>query len=230
MTRHVQTSSSRRSLFVALLLAGFLLFAFAPTVSAQTETTAPPATDPPTETTGAPDDGGDETDETDDGDGNEKLLIALLIGGALVGGVALIASLLSRGGNSAPAAPAAAAPVAPAPPSPKRQLLGNIQWLHDQLSLELLTGSADQASQRWASERGRTDNMSIQAQQIAAGGGGAAWQQLASSVSGLSAALDTAINLRADDQADPTIVSESVAVVNRKRSDLLRSIGSASQY
>jgi hypothetical protein len=121
----------------------------------------------------------------------------------------------------------AAPQAAPAAPSPKRQLLGNLQWLHDQLSLELLTGSAEQASQRWATERSRTDNMAIQAQQIAAAGGGAVWQQLASSVSGLSASLDTAINLRADDQADPTIVREAVSVVNRKRSAMLQGINNA---
>ncbi|MFV1991645.1 MAG: hypothetical protein ACC652_12995 [Acidimicrobiales bacterium] len=223
MTRHVRTHAPRKVLVLALLLFGFFLLA-APSASAQTDTSAPEATiEPP------PDSTPDSTPEepTDDGDGNEKLLVALLIGAGLVGIVAIIASLMGRS-KTAPA-PATAPRQAPAQPSPKRQLLGNIQWLHDQLSLELLTGSAEQAAQRWGTERGRADNMAIQAQQVAAGGGGAIWQQLAGSISALSASLDTAINLRSDDDADPALVREAVAVVNRKRSNMLPLIGTAAQ-
>ncbi|MFV1990629.1 MAG: hypothetical protein ACC652_07795 [Acidimicrobiales bacterium] len=185
--------------------------------------TAPPETNPPDDA--APPDSTAPEEPVDDGDSDSKILIALLIGAALVGVVAIVASLMGRDKTVAPAPQAA-----PTAPSPKRQLLGNVQWLHDQLSLELLTGSAEQAAQRWSSERVRVDNMAIQAQQIAAEGADTVtWQQLAGSISGLSSSLNTAIGLRSDEEADPTLVREAVEVVNRKRRGLLPLINAAAQ-
>ncbi|MDH3752547.1 MAG: hypothetical protein OEU32_01645, partial [Acidimicrobiia bacterium] len=160
----------------------------------------------------------------DDADDNASTVLVAVLIVAFV--VVLIVAFSLAGRRSKPTT-AATRPVSTI--SPRRQLLGNVQWLHDQLSLELLSAPGEAAAQRWLTERPRVDSMAIACQQTAAAGGGPEWQQLAARISGVARSLDTAIALRADPAADPTLVHEAIDAVNRNRANLMRSAQTANQ-
>lgn len=169
-----------------------------------TEAPAPPATDTPV----------DEGVEDDDGLDIPWGTI-LLVGGLLLALFAILSALSSR--RSSQARRAATPPRA----DPARSsLLSTSQWVHDQLSLELMAASPASARQRWATERSRLDNVAIGAQQQWTEGHGEAWQRLGQTTSALAGALETNIALREQAEPNPQLVQESIDVVNRNRAAL----------
>lgn len=167
--------------------------------------TEPPATESPaTPTTDAP---GAEDDSTDIPWGT----ILLVAGLVLV--LLLIAGALTNRRSTAATRSAAPRRADPAQSS----LLSTSQWIHDQLSLELLAAPAAGARQRWATERSRLDNVAIGAQQQWTEGHGEAWQRLGQTTSALAGAIETNISLREQAEPNPQLVQESIDVVNRNR-------------
>jgi hypothetical protein len=161
------------------------------------EPTSAPAGPPPT----TPADTGSD-DDTD------WLPIVLLIGGVAIVVALFVASRRSRSQPSTTAS------------SPRANLLSTSQWVHDQLSLELLAADPQAALQRWSIERSRLDNVAIGAQQQYAEGRGDAWKQLGATMSTLASTLDTNLRLRAQQQPDPTLIAQSTDVVNEQRAAL----------
>lgn len=208
-----ERGAMRRLLVVALVVVLGVLVA-APAV-AQTDTTqppapteapattAPPATEAPS-TTVPPSDGDDELTAG-------TLLLLIVVGLAIA---AIIGAVVAGRGKDQPA---------PATVSPKRDLLANVRWLHDQLSVYLLSGPGPQSSVQWQADRYRVQTMATTAEGYARGEGGAAWHRLSVAVSDVVAALDTATALRADPNADPASVSQAIAVVNQNRALLMQS-------
>ena len=179
-------------------------------------TEAPPQPDPTspdTPTTTVPGDDGD------DSDGN-LLSIVLIVGGVVVL-LVVLGAVLGRSKRPAPAsAPRSQTPRAPNVPSPQASLLDTAQWVHDQLSLELMAASPINARQRWSIERSRLDNVAIGAQQQFTAGNDPNWQPFGQTVSSLAVALDTNLELRAQDPPNAQLVAESTDVVNRQRAVL----------
>lgn len=155
--------------------------------------------------------------ETSD-DGNDWLLPVLVIGGLLLIAV-VVGGVLSRSKQSTH--PSAAAPgPSSAAPSPRASLLSTSQWITDQLTLELMATPPAAALQRWATERSRLDNVAIGAQQQYLDAQDPNWQTLAQTMSALAAAIDTSLALRAQEPANPQLVSDSIDVVNGHRARL----------
>jgi hypothetical protein len=167
---------------------------------------APAPTDAPAEptpTTATPDDG------TSDDD-NDWLVPVLIIGGLLLLAV-IIGGVIGRSKKSTPAQTNAAAA------TPQSSLLSTSQWITDQLTLELMAAEPAAAQQRWTVERSRLDNVAVGAQQQYLEAGDPNWQPLAQTMSALAAAIDTNLQLRAQDPPNAQLINESVEVVNRHR-------------
>lgn len=175
------------------------------------DTVAPPDTSPitiapdTTPITIAPDNGGSGTDWL-------PILIVVILGIVLI---SILVALMSR----RKPAPAATTPVTPAA-SPQSEIMSTAQWIHDQLSLELLAAAPAAGLQRWSSERSRLDNVAIRANQQFTEGRGEAWQGLGQSMSQLGAALDTSLQLRNQDPPNAQLIQESSNVVTRRRGEL----------
>lgn len=203
-----------------VLLAAALVAVFSATVPGTVLATTPPEPEPPA--TEAPAQPGTTAPTGDDGDdsGTDLLPIVLIVGG-VIALVAILGALFGRSRRPAPA-PAARtqAPRPPATPSPQASLLDTAQWVHDQLSLELMAASPTSAGQRWATERTRLDNIAIGAQQQYSAGNDANWQPFGQTVSSLASAIDTNLELRAQDPPNQQLVAESTDVVNRNRATL----------
>lgn len=179
---------------------------------------APPDVEnPPVDETPDPvDDGAD--DESGDGGGNTVFLgLIAFLALALIG--VLMMSGRSRG-RTPTEVPTFRRPNPE--PGPAQELLGETAWLHDQLSMEVLRGPADQAHRRWQNERSRIDAMTREAQQLAATTQRGEWRDLAASISTVGASIDSAIVTRLDASSDPSIVHETIEVVNRNRGQLRR--------
>jgi hypothetical protein len=97
------------------------------------------------------------------------------------------------------------------------------------MSLELLAAPAAEAQQRWATERSRLDQLSIDARAIGAQRDPQVWLALATSIDQVKSSLDTSIRVRAAEQPDQSMIRESTDIVNRNRSDLLQHIAIAEQ-
>lgn len=178
----------------------------------EVEPAAPPEPDP------APDPSPDPTPEPDEGDETDEareipwgtvfvISIVLLIVLALL---AVISAMIHR--RPSPAVPR---------PTDAQRALGDVRWLHDQLSLDVLSGQAETARSRWLGQRPIVDAMARDAQQRAAAEPRAGWSDLAEEIARLTRALDTATAVRADPTTDPSVVSEAIAVVNQARQDVL---------
>ena len=203
----------RRSLIV-LLAAVFTIAAPAAVLA-----TTPP--EPPTDTPAEPDPEPTSPATTvpagdDEDSGNDLLPIVLIIGGI----IALVAVLGLLFGRSKQPATRAATPPIPATPSPQSSLLDTAQWVHDQLSLELMAASPTAARQRWTTERTRLDNLAIGAQQQFTAGNDPNWQPFGQTVSSLAVSIDTNLELRAQDPPNAQLIQESTDVVNRNRATL----------
>ncbi len=182
--------------------------------------TAPPETSPPETAPGNGDGGSDGGASGEDSD-DSNLRLILLAGLGLVALLALLVALSSSRARRRSEVTRAA------PATPGRDLLGNAQWLHDQLSLELVGLPGADALRRWQSERPRLDEMAMAAQRHAAGSGGPAFREVAAGISALGQAIDTSCRVRSQAGVDPEVAAETVSVVNRHRGELQRAIDAA---
>lgn len=185
---------------------------------AEPDTPAPtePAPDEPTTpdpTTPAQPDPGDGAATPDDSSDNSWVIPLLIIGGLILAAV-VVGAVVSRSKKSP------APQHNPATPSPQSSLLSTSQWITDQLALELMAAPPTAAAQRWSVERSRLDNVVIGAQQQYLEVQDANWQPLAQTMSALATAIDTNLQLRAQDPPNAQLINESTAVVNRHRTDI----------
>lgn len=168
--------------------------------------TAAPATTPDTVApdTIAPDNGGSDVDWL-------PIVLVVVLGIILI---SLLVALMSRKKPTT-----AAGTVAPTA-SPQSEILSTAQWIHDQLSLELMAAAPAAGLQRWNVERTRVDNVAIRAQQQSTQGYGEAWQRLGQSMSQLGTSIDTALQLRNQQPPNAQLIQEATDVVSRRRADL----------
>jgi len=191
---------------IALTLGGGAVAqATTPPDTAAPETTPPdtaaPATTPDTV---APDNGGSDTDWLP--------IVLVVILGIII--ISVLVALMSR------KKPATAAGTVTPTASPQAEILSTAQWIHDQLSLELMAAAPAAALQRWAVERTRVDNVAIQAQQQFTAGYGEAYQRLGQSMSQLGVSLDTALQLRNQQPPNAQLIQEATNVVNQGRANV----------
>ena len=168
--------------------------------------TEAPATTPDTVApdTVAPDNGGSDIDWG-------PIILVTVLGIAVI---ALIVALMSR--KKPPTAAGTVSPTA----SSQSEILSTAQWIHDQLSLELLAAAPAAALQRWSVERTRVDNVAIRAQQQFTQGYGEAWQRLGQAMSQLGTSLDTELQLRNQQPPNAQLIQQANEVVGRRRADL----------
>ena len=198
--------------------AGLALPATTPPETAPPETIPPETAAPDTIPTSVP------AAEEDDGiDVGTWLLITLFIVLAIIIVSAVVTSISRR--SSRKTTPPAAAPVTPAPLNDAaHQLVASAQWIHDQLSLELLAAAPVQAAQRWSVERTRIDNVVIGTQAEASRSNNATWLQLGQFLSELASAIDTNLQLRVQEPPNMGLVQESANVITARRSDIQAAI------
>ena len=159
--------------------------------------------------------------EEDDGiDVGTWLLVTLII---VVAIIVVSAVVTSMGRRSKKQAAPVAAPVPPASDN-AHQLLASAQWVHDQMSLELMAAAPAQALQRWSVERTRIDNIVIGAQAEASRTNTATWLQLGQFLSELAGAIDTNLQLRMQDPPNVGLVQESANVITARRNDIQAAI------
>ena len=160
--------------------------------------------------------------EEDDGiDVGTWLLITVFIVLAFIIVSAVVTGIGRRSKKTgAAAAPVPTAPVNDAP----HQLLASAEWMHDQLSLELMAAAPTQALQRWAVERTRIDNIVIGTQAEASRLNSASWLQLGQFLSELAAAIETNVQLRMQEPPNVGLVQESANVITARRNDIQAAI------
>ncbi len=168
-------------------------------------TEAPPAAEAP-DTDAAP---------TTAEDGNDNVGVALLLLFLGIVLAALIGALVGRRGNGGAQQPAPAA-------APQRDLLANVRWLHDQLSVQVTAGPPETAAQQWATDRYRVQNMATAANQYSSGAGGGAWQRLSQAITDTATALDHSTAIRTDAQASATAVAQAGSMVDQNRAVLMQ--------
>jgi hypothetical protein len=204
----------------AVLAALFATIALTLGGGAVAQATTPPDTTPPvteapattpdtvapvtTPDTIAPDNGGSDTDWL-------PIVLVTILGIAVI---AIIVALMSR------KKPTTAAGTITPTASPQSEILSTAQWIHDQLSLELLAAAPAAALQRWSVERTRVDNVAIRAQQQFTQGNGQAWQSLGQAMSQLGTSIDTDLQLRNQEPPNAQLIQEATNVVSRRRADL----------
>jgi len=161
-------------------------------------------------------------EEDDDGiDVGTWLLVTLFIVLAII----IVSAVVTGIGRRSKKTPPAAAPVPPAPVNDApHQLLASAQWVHDQLSLELMAAAPTQALQRWAVERTRIDNIVIGTQAEASRLNSASWLQLGQFLSELAAAIETNLQLRMQEPPNVGLVQESANVITARRNDIQAAI------
>ncbi len=188
-----------------------------PAEPAPAETSPPEAAAPDTIPTSVP-------AEEDDGiDVGTWLLVTLVIVLAIIVISAVVRGMGRRSGGTTTTP--VAAPVPPAPATDNaHQLLASAQWVHDQLSLELMAAAPAQALQRWGVERTRIDNIVIGTQAEASRLNSASWLQLGQFLSELAAAIDTNLQLRMQDPPNLGMVQESANVITARRNDIQAAI------
>jgi hypothetical protein len=198
------------------------------TQPARTTTTArtQPAPAPGTATTVAPTtttaDPGDE-DEEDAGQGIDWGLVGLIAAIALAVAllIVLVASQVRRRGR-------------------EQQVLGRrlahivdgSQWVHDEASLELMSGaqSPERLRSGWNDVRRRINDLSVETAEAALGADEAtatALGRLGSALGQIEGAIDTYVELRLQSTGDAgslTAIDESVATVNERRHELRAAI------
>ena len=152
--------------------------------------------------------------ESGDTDNENSWLLPLLIVGGLILVAVVIGGVIGRSKKSS--APHSSS----ATQTPQSSLLSTSQWITDQLTLELMAAPPAAAQQRWSVERTRLDNVAVGAQQQYLEAGDPNWQPLAQTMSALAAAIDTNLQLRAQDPPNAQLINESTEVINRHRGNL----------
>jgi hypothetical protein len=188
----------------------------------ETPTTETPTTETPT--TEAPDSGGGEGDGTDtdpvsdddDGDTDQLLLIGGIVLVALLVLWVLYSLLASRRRRRQ------------AVDERIEHLTSGARWVHDQSSLELISGapSPERLQAAWMDTRRRTNDLASGASETAAtahGDDSTRLRRLAGALMGLQGALDTHVDLRLQQSGDPNAsmaLRESADAVNDRRYEL----------
>jgi hypothetical protein len=202
----------------------------APTTAAPTTaapTTAAPTTGQPTTerpATTATTTATTTTEATDGGDDVNWGLIALIAGIALAVALLLwvVISQVSRSSREHDALDRRIA-----------HLVGGAQWVHDQASLELMSGtqSPERLRAAWMDTRRRINDLAAQASEAAVTARGDAvgeLRQLSSALTALGGALDTHVDLRLQargaDAGAAIAVNESAETVNERRHALRAAI------
>jgi len=116
-----------------------------PVTTPDTTPDTTPATVVTTPATVAPDNGGSDIDWF-------PIVLVAVLGIVLI---SILVALMSRR-KPAPAPAAAARPASPAA-SPQSEIMSTAQWVHDQLSLEILAAAPAAGLQRWTAARQRCD-------------------------------------------------------------------------
>ncbi|MEX2625944.1 MAG: hypothetical protein WD225_03615 [Ilumatobacteraceae bacterium] len=98
--------------------------------------------------------------------------------------------------------------------------LGDAQWFHDRVSVDVLAGDAETGPARWAAQRHVVDGIVRDALRRGTQAPRSGWNELAASIAALQRALDTATAERGDASADPADVAESATEVDRAREQL----------
>ncbi len=181
-----------------------------------TETEAPTDSEAPTDTEAPPDSTEDPADEEGSDGGGSANLIIIALAMLLIGAVAYLAFRAARPKSG----PARSGSLRVPSIGPDDRVLGDISWLNDQLSLELMSAPPDEALQRWRNERPRIAALTRECQRLEESSSDPMWGALAGEVATLAQALDTATMARAEDDVDPTVVRQSIDLVNRHRSQL----------
>lgn len=195
-------------------------------------TTEPPSTEQPTTSIDEPDTEDDTpattaepatTDDDDDGSDVDWGLIAL-IGGIALAVLLLVWLVVSQVSRSSRDHATLDRRIA--------HLVGGAQWVHDQASLELMSGaqSPDRLRASWVDTRRRVNDLATQASEAAVTSRGDVAQELrllSSALSGLEGAIDTHVDLRLQSQGDSAAsiaVNESAQTVNERRHALRAAI------
>lgn len=195
-------------------------------------TTEPPTTEQPTTSIDEPDTEDDTpattaepatTDDDDDGSDVDWGLIAL-IGGIALAVLLLVWLVVSQVSRSSREHATLDRRIA--------HLVGGAQWVHDQASLELMSGaqSPDRLRASWVDTRRRVNDLATQASEAAVTSRGDVAQELrllSSALSGLEGAIDTHVDLRLQSQGDSAAsiaVNESAQTVNERRHALRAAI------
>ena len=187
----------------------------APTTEQPTTTAATTTTTAATTTTEAGDEDGDDVDWG---------LIALIAGIALAVGLLLwlIISQVSRSSREHDTLDRRIA-----------HLVGGAQWVHDQASLELMSGtqSPERLRGAWMDTRRRVNDLATQASEAAVTARGdvvGELRQLSSALTALGGAMDTHVDLRLQahgtDAGATIAINESAETVNERRHALRAAI------
>jgi hypothetical protein len=112
-------------------------------------------------------------------------------------------------------------------------LVGGSRWVHDQASLELMSGSQSPERLRsaWADTRRRINDLAAEAAEAAVGADedvAAELRRLSSALGGLEGAIDTNVELRLQSTGDPSSVmaiNESAETINQWRHELRAAAG-----
>lgn len=208
-----------------------------PTTTAPTTeppTTEPPTTEQPTTSVAesttteeeTPTTSATATTEAGDDDGGSDVDWGLI---ALIGGIALAVILLvwliaSRVARSSREHAMLERRIS--------HLVGGAQWVHDQASLELMSGtqSPDRLRAAWVDTRRRVNDLAAQASETAVTTRGDVAQELrrlSSALSGLEGAIDTHVDLRMQAQGGSgasLAIDESARTVNERRHELRAAI------
>lgn len=215
----------------------------APAQPTTTETTEPPTTEPPTTeaptteppTTERPTTTEQATTTTaatttteagdDDGSDVDWGLIAL-IGGIALGVVLLLWLIISQVSKSGHEHDVLDRRIA--------HLVGGAQWVHDQASLELMSGtqSPERLRAAWADTRRRVNDLATQASEAAVTARGdvvGELRALSTALGSLQGAIDTHVELRLqphspDDTGAAMAINESAETVNERRHALRTAI------
>jgi hypothetical protein len=187
-----------------------------PTTERPTTTAEATTTTAATTTTEQGDDGGDDIDWG---------LIAL-IGGIALAVILLLWLVISQMSKSSHEHDVLDRRVA--------HLVGGAQWVHDQASLELMSGtqSPERLRAAWADTRRRTNDLAAQASEAAVTARGDAateLRNLSTALGGLQGAIDTHVEMRlqahgAGDAGASMAINESAATVNERRHALRMAI------
>ena len=203
---------------IALGVAALLLPLGTSGTALATAPTDPPPTDAPPDTAPSTspttEAGGGEDDDAE----TRWLLIALIAGGVVVLAVGLAAFLRRPG---APARSGEDVTVR----REQASVLATAQWVHDQLSVELLTAPVEQTTPRWAEERRRIDHLVIVATRHSTSRDDL-WAQLAGAAASLSLAIDTSLQLRLQQPPNRAMITDADSVTARRRAELGAVLGS----
>jgi hypothetical protein len=188
------------------------------TPTTETPTTESPTTEAP-DSGGGDEGGGTDTDPVSDDDGTDTDQL-LLIGGIVLVALLVLWVLYSLLAGRRRRRQAVDDRI--------EHLTSGARWVHDQSSIELISGapSPERLQAAWMDTRRRTNDLASDASELAAtahGDDSTRLRRLAGALMGLQGALDTHVDLRLQQTGDPNAsmaLRESADAVNGRRYEL----------